>query len=100
MPKQSKKTYNANLCAIESFYIPHPEANHLNAQDIIVDLVSSAKRISTATWNCFEDGKELAIKGEIVADLIYEIQTKLEMIEKVLPLAFEWDEKDKKAVTL
>lgn len=85
----SKNPYNVDLCNITEFYIPHPETNHLNAQDVIHSLVSSAKNISIATWNCFEDGKELAINDEVVADLIYEIQTKLEMIEKILPLAFE-----------
>ena len=95
----SKKPYNPALCNVDAFYIPHAEANHLNAQDVVCSMVSSAKNISIATWNCFEDGRELAIKGEVVADLIYELQTKLEMIEKILPLAFEW-EANKKAVSL
>ena len=29
----SKKPYNVNLGFIPDFYIPHPESNHLNAQD-------------------------------------------------------------------
>lgn len=32
------------------------------------------------------------INAEIVANLIIEIHTKLEMIEKILPLAFESEE--------
>lgn len=96
----NKKEYSPKLCNTVDFFVPHKDANHSNAQDVVRNLVTSAKNISTATFNCFEDGRELAIKGEIVADLIHEIQTKLEMIEKILPLAFEWDEKDKKAVTL
>lgn len=95
----SKKPYNVDLCNITEFYIPHPESNHLNAQDIIHSLVSSAKDISTATWHCFDDGNALVVKDSIVANLIYELQTKLEMIEKILPLAFDC-EQDKKAVTL
>ena len=79
--------------------MPHEDSNHLNAQDVVRNLVSSAKNISIATYNCFEDGKELAIKGEIVAELIFELQTKLEMIEKILPLAFK-REANKKAVSL
>ena len=51
--------------------------------------MACAKDISIATFQCFEGGNKLMIKAEIVANLIYEIQTKLEMIEKILPLAFE-----------
>lgn len=108
MPKQNNtqkpnpinKDYFPLLCLTSEFFVPHKGANHLNAQDVIFDLVNSAKNMSIATWNCFEDGEKLVMKGEIVANLISEIQTKLEMIEKILPLAFEGDEKDKKAVTL
>ena len=88
----SKKPYNLTLGCIESFYIPHPEADYANAQDVVYSMVSSAKNISIATWSCFKDGRELAIKGEVVADLIYELQTKLEMIERILPLAFQGEE--------
>lgn len=70
----------------------YPEANHLNAQDVAYELVASAKDISIATFQCFEGGNKLMIKAEIVANLIIEIQTKLEMIEAVLPLAFESEE--------
>ena len=93
MPNQinSKNTHNPALGNTADFFAPHADANHLNAQDVVCHLVSSAKNISTATWNCFEDGKTLVIKGEVVANLIFELQTKLEMIEKILPLAFEWE---------
>jgi hypothetical protein len=100
MSNSNKKPYNPSLSDISAFFVPHKEANHLNAQDVVCTLVKSAKNISIATWNCFEDGKELAIKGEVVADLIYELQTKLELIEKILPFAFEGDTDNKKAVTL
>ncbi|MDM1763376.1 MULTISPECIES: hypothetical protein [unclassified Acinetobacter] len=99
-PNPINKDYFPLLCLTSEFFVPHKDANHLNAQDVIFDLVNSAKNMSIATWNCFEDGEKLVMKGEIVANLISEIQTKLEMIEKILPLAFEGDEKDKKAVTL
>ena len=95
----SKKPYSPDLAFTPEFFVPHKDANHLDAQDVVHNLVSSAKNISTATYNCFEDGRELAINAEIVADLIYELQTKLEMIEKILPLAFKRDA-NKKAVTL
>ena len=88
----SKKPYNSALGCIESFYIPHPEANHLNAQDVAFELVASAKDISIATFQCFEGGNRLMIKAEIVANLIAEIQTKLEMIEAILPMAFDGEE--------
>ena len=100
MPNQNtKKEYFPELCTTTAFFVPHEDSNHLNAQDVVCSMVSSAKNISIATYNCFEDGKELAIKGEIVAELIFELQTKLEMIEKILPMAFEW-EANKKAVSL
>ena len=100
MPNQNtKKEYFPELCTTTAFFVPHEDSNHLNAQDVVRNLVSSAKNISIATYNCFEDGKELAIKGEIVAELIFELQTKLEMIEKILPLAFK-REANKKAVSL
>ncbi|EXE78011.1 MULTISPECIES: hypothetical protein [Acinetobacter calcoaceticus/baumannii complex] len=88
-PNPINKDYFPLLCLTNEFFVPHKDANHLNAQDVVVDLVNSAKNISIATWNCFEDGEKLVMKGEIVANLIFEIQTKLEMIEKILPLAFD-----------
>ena len=45
----SNKPHNFNLNHVGSFYIPHPEANHVNAQEIVFGLVSSAKDISSAT---------------------------------------------------
>ncbi|MFW1927096.1 hypothetical protein [Acinetobacter ursingii] len=90
--KNPKKQYFSQLCDMTAFYVPHKDANHLNAQDVISNLVNSAKNISIASWNCFEDGEKLVIKDAIVAELIHEIQTKLEMIEKLLPMAFEYRE--------
>ena len=89
MSSSNKKAYNSSLGNTSAFFTPHPEANHLNAQDVAFELVASAKDISIATLQCFEGGNRLMIKQEIVASLIAEIQTKLEMIEKILPLAFE-----------
>ncbi|MCU4495789.1 hypothetical protein KTI55_04310 [Acinetobacter ursingii] len=97
MPIQNKsiqKTYDSSLCDMTAFYVPHKDANHLNAQDVIFNLVNSAKNISIASWNCFEDGEKLMIKDTVVAELIHEIQTKLEMIEQLLPMAFEYREGD------
>lgn len=89
-PTPNNKDYLPTLCLTSEFFVPHKDANHLNAQDVLFDLVNSAKTISIATWNCFgEDGQKLVVKGEVVSNLIFEIQTKLEMIEKILPLAFE-----------
>ena len=96
--QNTKKSYNPSLGSVKEFFTPHQDANCLNAQDIVFDLVTSAKNISITTWNFFEDGKELVVKDEIIANLIVEIQTKLEMIEKLLPLAFEYEE-SKKAVS-
>lgn len=87
--KTTEKEYLSHF-GTASFFVPRKDANHLNAQDVVCNLVESAKDISVATWNCFEDGKDLTIKGEIVANLIFEIQTKLEMIEQLLPMAFSY----------
>lgn len=91
MPNQNKPKYNCLIGSTSEFFVPHKEATHLNAQDVVHSLVASAKDISIATFQCFEGGNKLMIKDEIVANLIYEIQTKLEMIEKVLPMAFEYE---------
>ena len=91
-PTPNNKDYLPTLCLTSEFFVPQKDANHLNAQDVLFDLVNSAKNISTATFNCFEDGRDLVINGEIVASLISDIQTKLEMIEKILPLAFQSEE--------
>ncbi|MCE1272776.1 MAG: hypothetical protein LWW88_14730 [Acinetobacter sp.] len=91
MPNQNKPKYNCLIGSTSEFFVPHSEATHLNAQDVVHSLVASAKDISIATFQCFEGGNKLMIKDEIVANLIYEIQTKLEMIEKILPMAFEYE---------
>ena len=88
MPEQTKKQYQSELGHTKAFFVPHPNANHLNAQDVAYELVVSTKDLSTVIFNCFDDGNKLAIKDEIVANLICEIQTKLEMIEAILPMAF------------
>ncbi|ENT3301991.1 hypothetical protein ABTF00_11500 [Acinetobacter baumannii] len=92
MSNQIKKAYNPSLGNTTAFFAPHPEANHLNAQDVAYELVASAKDISITTFQCFDGGNKLMINAEIVANLIIEIHTKLEMIEKILPLAFESEE--------
>lgn len=91
LENQNEPKYNVLIGCTSDFFVPHSEANHLNAQDVIHSLVAGAKDISIATFNCFDGGTKLVIKDEIVANLIYEIQTKLEMIEKLLPMAFEYE---------
>ena len=91
LENQNEPKYNSLIGCTSEFFVPHSEANHLNAQDVIHNLVTGAKDISIATFNCFDGGTKLVIKDKIVANLIYEIQTKLEMIEKLLPMAFEYE---------
>lgn len=88
MPNQTKKPYRPELNCTQAFFIPHPDANHLNAQDAVQSLVTSTKDLSTVIFNCFDGGTKLVIKDEVVANLIHEMQTKLEMIEAILPMAF------------
>ncbi|WP_180089993.1 hypothetical protein [Acinetobacter sp. YH12219] len=92
MSNQAQKTYNSLLSSIDTFFVPHAEANHLNAQDIVSGLISSSMNISEATFQCFDSNNELMIDGSVVAGLILEIKTNLEMIEKILPLAFKGEE--------
>ena len=56
MSSSNKKAYNSSLGNTSAFFTPHPEANHLNAQDVAFELVASAKDISIATFQCFEGG--------------------------------------------
>ncbi len=86
MPNQTKKQYQSELGHTKAFFISHPSANHLNAQDVAYELVASTEDLSTVIFNCFDGGTKLVIKDEIVANLICEIQTKLEMIEAILPM--------------
>ena len=88
----SKKPYNVNLGFIPDFYIPHPESNHLNAQDIVHALLVQALNTAIATQSCFEDDGKLDISPYVISNLIWTIQTKLEMIERILPLAFQGEE--------
>jgi len=88
----NKKLYNPTLSCAEAFFIPHKDSNHLNAQDVVFSMLRSSKSISTAAYNCFESKQGAMVlytNGDLVADLLFELQTKLEMIEKILPLAFE-----------
>ena len=100
MPNQ--KEYFPELCTTTAFFVPHKDSNHLNAQDVIHDLVARAISTSTVTWLMFEDrdGKMVNIANDdLVANMLFDIQTKLEMIKKILPLAFD-SEDNKKAVKL
>ena len=69
MTELENKKYNSKLGSVDTFFIPHPGANHLNAQDVAFELVASAKDISIATFQCFEGGNRLMISAEIVANL-------------------------------
>lgn len=92
-PNLNKQNYFAHLCNTNAFFVAHKDANHLNAQDVIYDLLRSAKNISIVTCNCFgEDSEQLVINDAIFCNLISEIQTKLAIIEKLLPLAFQKEE--------
>ena len=85
----STKLYNPALGCAKEFFIPNPQANHFNAQDVACELIGSAKDIASALFQCFDGGHTLVIRGDIAANLIDEIKTKLEMAEKILPMAFE-----------
>ena len=104
MPNQinSKKIYNPSLACTPEFYIPHPESNHLNAQDVIHSLVTQSLSATTVTWLMFEeqDGRMVnTANSDLVANMLWDIQTKLEMITKILPMAFDSGD-NKKAVAL
>ena len=95
-PLENQKPYNSSLGCTSEFFVPHSEANHLNAQDVIHDLLARAISTSTVTWLMFEDrdGKMInAANDDLVANMLFDIQTKLEMIEKLLPMAFEYEGK-------
>jgi len=80
-----------------AFFIPHPEANHLNAQDVAFELISGAKNISVATFQCFKNGNELMIDAKIIANLIGLILfNRIQTIQGLKVGA----EVDRKAVTL
>lgn len=95
MPNLNSENKNLSLSSIEEFYIPHPNADFLDVQDVIHSLLNQSISTSFATRCCFEDSGELNIDPSIVFDLIWSVQTKLEMIEKILPLAFENKQGDK-----
>ena len=92
----NQKEYLPNLGNTSDFFVPHKDSDHLNAQDVIHDLVARAISTSTVTWLMFEDrdGKMVNIANDdLVANMLFDIQTKLEMIERVLPLAFDSEDK-------
>lgn len=89
----SKKPYNPALCNVDEFYIPHAEANHLNAQDVIHSLVTQAKTLATIGVCQYEqEDKQTVCKmnNEHMQNLLWDIQTKLDMINKILPTAFDY----------
>lgn len=91
----NQKEYFPNLGNTSDFFVPHKDSNHLNAQDVIHDLVARAISTSKVTWLMFEDhdGKMVNMANDdLVANMLFDIQTKLEIIEKTLPLAFQGKE--------
>ena len=103
MPKiNSKKTHNLDLAYTADFYVPHPNADLLDARDVIHSLVTQSLSATTVTWLMFEDqgGRMVNTANDsLVANMLWDIQTKLEMIEKILPMAFDSGD-NKKAVSL
>ncbi|MCJ8146624.1 hypothetical protein MKI79_06870 [Acinetobacter sp. A3.8] len=84
----SNQNITVSLNCASQFFVPHKDADAHHAQDVIHQLVESTKNLATATFNCFDEGAELAVRDDIVANLIHDIQTRLELIEKLLPMAF------------
>ena len=102
MSNQIKKAYNPSLGSAETFFVPHKDSNHLNAQDVIHSLVAQSLSATTVTWLMLEeqDGRMVnTANSDLVANMLWDIQTKLEMITKILPMAFDSGD-NKKAVAL
>lgn len=92
MSNSNKKPYNSSLSFTPEFFVPHKEANHLNAQDVLRQLLEHSLSVTTATWLMFEeqDGKMVNTANDnLVANMLLSIQTQLGMVEKILPLAFQ-----------
>ncbi|MHA3081287.1 hypothetical protein [Acinetobacter sp. ANC 5502] len=100
---QSKKakTHGNNLSLVDQFFSLNPNANTQNAQDIVHLLLTQSLNVTFATLNCFddEDGELISrVQDDVIANLLFDIQTKLELIEKVLPFAFLNDASDQESL--
>lgn len=100
---QSKKakTHGTNLSLVDQFFSLNPNANTQNAQDIVHILLTQSLNVTFATLNCFddEDGELISrVQDDVIANLLFDIQTKLELIEKVLPFAFLNDASDQESL--
>lgn len=90
--KHAEKPYNVCLGELQTFFIPHAESNHLNAQDVIHTLVTQAKNLAHV-GNLLHDDKEgYNCSDDIIQNLFWDLCTKLEVIDKVLSQAFRYDE--------
>lgn len=100
---QSKKakTHGTNLSLVDQFFSLNPNAKTQNAQDIVHILLTQSLNVTFATLNCFddEDGELISrVQDDVIANLLFDIQTKLELIEKVLPFAFLNDASDQESL--
>ena len=90
--KNVDKDYNVELCDIKEYFVQHEDSNHLNAQDIVHNLLEQAKNLSTVGRALHMDGGDgYIVNDEILYTLFWDIETKLELIDKQLSKAFLCD---------
>lgn len=87
--KNVEKEYKPELAELPEYFVQHVDSNHLNAQDVVYTLLEQAKNLATVGQLLHMDGEDgYLVKDEILCNLFWDIATKLELLNKQLPKAF------------
>ena len=90
--KNVEKEYKVELCEVTEYFVQHEDSNHLNAQDVIHCLLEQAKNLSRVGRALHMDGGDgYLVNDEILCNLFWDIETKLELMDKQLSKAFLYD---------
>lgn len=85
--------YDISKCEVSNFFIVSEKAINLNAQDVLHTLISQAKNLTILGGLQFSDevGSKVTcdVNPQIIVNLLWDIQTKLELMEKSLEVAFK-----------
>jgi hypothetical protein len=90
-------SYSQDFSSVDKFFIPHPQADGIDAHDAVNTLLSQAHATVVALSRDGQNLKEgFSFSQEIICNLLWAIQTQLEMAQAAMTHMSEADHASKK----
>lgn len=80
-----KPSFSQDFSSVDKFFIPHPQADGIDAHDTVNTLLSQAHATVVALSRDGQNLKEgFSFSQEIICNLLWAIQTQLEMAQAAM----------------